>query len=163
MENTTIKKAFSARLIKCLKKKGLASNRSHTGVSHIELAKVIGKPIQVVSLIVAGERIPEPEIIITIAKWLQVSPGWLLFGEPSTHVDAITIEESLLEEILEKALALDYEILSTEKFSKFIRDIIIDTATLDADIEIKHKMIEKIFSSAGFFSADKRRIKELPK
>jgi transcriptional regulator with XRE-family HTH domain len=153
MENQTIKEAFSARLIAGLKEKGLASNRSHTGVSHIELSKIIGKPIQVVPFIVSGERIPDAETIVAIAKWLKVSPGWLLFGESSEHiVDSIVIEESLLEEILDKALALDHAILSTEKFSKFVRDIIIDTATLDANLDIKRKMIERAFKSVGLFN-----------
>ena len=43
--------------------------------------------VQAVRKWLDGDTIPSPDKIVTLGRWLGVSPAWLLFGEPS-HSDS---------------------------------------------------------------------------
>ena len=61
--------------------KGHHSGRSKAGVKIDKLSEVCDCSQQMARRYVLGEALPDIDIIVKIAKWLNVSPGWLVFGE----------------------------------------------------------------------------------
>ena len=72
--------AFSQRLKSILIQKGYVSQRSITGVKVSELAKAINCSHQMARRYALGDALPDYEAVLRMAAWLEVSPGWLLFG-----------------------------------------------------------------------------------
>jgi transcriptional regulator with XRE-family HTH domain len=107
MERSTFIQDFSQRLIKALQDKGYSSSRSKSGIEMSELAKIAGVSYSMARKYVLGVALPDYHLIPKIAHWLNVSPGWLLFGEELSfsHLKsstAIEIETELLRYILNK-------------------------------------------------------------
>jgi transcriptional regulator with XRE-family HTH domain len=151
-------KDFSKRLTDIMQLKGYHSLRSKAGVTISELTKICGCSHQMARRYVLGDALPDIEITIKIAKWLDVSPGWLLFGEESNipnNIDKnnlIHIESDLLQYILLQSAQLFLLTQDTKEVVSFIMDIINDTTHIDADKKAILKIVDISVNSVTRFS-----------
>src|SRR5215207_3682155 len=100
MEKVNLTKQFAYRLRDAMLAAGFNSQRSTSGVCIHKLAEITGYSVQICRKYLRGEAIPEPVKLIEIAKKLQVSPGWLLFGDAYNDScisqEMLTIRRNLL-------------------------------------------------------------------
>ena len=159
-----IAKNFSKRLASQLKKRGLNSTRSSTGVNYTQLAHAIGCSKQMTRRYLLGEALPDHKLILKIASWLNVSPGWLLFGESrknfshSSDTESITIDYDLLQYILLKVSSLYSSGDEAKEIVDFTLTIIRDASCIDANHEVIRKIVDMAVESAERF----QKSKELP-
>ncbi len=146
--------AFAKRLNSLLRKEGYSSNRSRAGVEINELAKVAGVSYQMARKYALGLALPDYYVILKIAKWLNISPSWLLFGEKellaseNRSSSLIEIESELLKYILYKCIILFPPTSEAEKIINYIVGIIYDASHIDADNKTIIKIIDMMLSSA---------------
>jgi transcriptional regulator with XRE-family HTH domain len=154
MERSDIVGRFSKRLNSLVLKEGYASARSKAGIEISELAKVAGVSYQMARKYALGLALPDYHVIPKIAKWLNVSPGWLLFGdkesiqvnhEPATRIE---IEIDLLKYILQKCVVLFPATKESDKIINYITGVIYDASHVNADAKTILKMIDMMLSSA---------------
>lgn len=150
-------KKFSYRLIKSLKSKGLESFRSKTQVRISELSKVCGCSHQMARRYVIGDALPDIEILVKMAIWLEVSPSWLLFGEEGrankleNSDKVINIEEKVLEYILIRVAPLFSTKTNPKELIAYIMDIINDINKITVDKPTLYKIIDISIESAMRF------------
>ena len=112
MERANFVTGFSKRLNALMQKEGYVSTRSKAGVKIGQLAEVAGVSYQMARKYALGLALPDYNIIPRIAKWLNSSPSWLLFGEKEflapelKPTSVIEIEIELLKYILNKCAIL---------------------------------------------------------
>lgn len=154
MERADFVNNFSKRLNSLLQKEGYTSHRSKAGVEINELAKVAGVSYQMARKYALGLALPDYHIIPKIAKWLNVSSSWLLFGEKELIVpehkssSLIEIESNLLKYILLKCAVLFPPANETEKIVNYIVGVIYDASHINADNKTILKIIDMMLSSA---------------
>lgn len=157
MNRQLLLKNFSRRLVSLLQESGRSSTRARIGVKVSELARVSGCSHQMARRYALGDALPEIDVLFKIAKWLKVSPGWLLFGQEnqeqsiSQETDLIHIEPELLHYILLKSAPLFLIIPDSEKLVSFILDIIRDVTLLEVDKKARLKVIDLSLSMATKF------------
>jgi transcriptional regulator with XRE-family HTH domain len=165
LEREHLVQSFSRRLTQLIQNKGLGSEKSKAGVKLKELAEVSNCSHQMARRYAMGDALPDIDVTFKIAKWLQVSPGWLLFGEESTipnninQKNLIQIEPDLLEYILVKCAPLFLITKDTQELISFIMDIINDTTYIEADKKDILKIVDISIKSVMRFnkkSNDKR-------
>ena len=146
---------FSKRLNSLLQKEGYISNRSKAGVEINQLAKIAGVSYQMARKYALGMALPDYHIIPKIAKWLKVSPSWLLFGEKETittseqkSASSIVIEIELLKYILHKCIVLFPPVQEEDKIINYVVGVIYDASHLNADNRTILKIIDMMLSSA---------------
>src|SRR3546814_19330151 len=81
MKKVDLTKQFAYRLRDAMIAAGFNSQRSTSGVCIHKLAEITGYSVQICRKYLRGEAIPEPVKLVEIAAKLQVSAGWLLFGD----------------------------------------------------------------------------------
>lgn len=100
---------FAQRLKEAMLSLGHRSTHSKSGVCVQALAVLTGHSRQICRRYLAGEVIPEPQVLVQLASDLNVSAGWLLFGElpkkTFSPTEAILIRRSLLQDILSQQVA----------------------------------------------------------
>lgn len=104
MNKKMIAQGFAARLHQVLTQAGFTSARSKSGVSIAALIELCGHSRQMCRKYLLGEAIPEPAMIAHLACRLEVSPGWLLFGdlqELQQQDSCLQISKSVLDYILQ--------------------------------------------------------------
>jgi transcriptional regulator with XRE-family HTH domain len=154
MERTEFVVNFSKRLRSLLQKEGYVSSRSKTGIEISQLAKVAGVSYQMARKYALGLALPEYYVIPKIAKWLNVSASWLLYGEKDSDVlldkspTLIEIESELLKYILHKCILLLPPTNEAEKIVNYIVGIIYDVSHINADNKTILKIIDMMLSSA---------------
>lgn len=154
MERTVFTNKFSKRLNSLLIREGYTSVRSQAGIEINELAKVAGVSYQMARKYALGLALPDYHIISKISKWLDVSPGWLLFGEkeliaPEQHSSPlIEIESDLLKYILQKCIVLFPATIEADKIINYIVGVIYDASHINADTKTILKIIDMMLSSA---------------
>lgn len=159
MERVKLVNEFSQRLTSLLQREGYISNRiSKTGIEINHLAKAAGVSYQMARKYSLGLALPDYHIIPKIAKWLNVSPGWLLFGETEQYTTdqisppLIAIETALLKHILLKCSVLYPSTNEAEKIVNYIVGIIYDISHINTDYQTILKIIDMMLSSAMEFS-----------
>jgi transcriptional regulator with XRE-family HTH domain len=155
MDKDHLTKQFACRLRDAMLSAGFNSQRSTAGVSIHKLAEITGYSVQICRKYLRGEAIPEPLKLVELAHKLNVSPGWLLFGD--THCDSslssntIAINKKLLKYIFSKAGFL-YSNEQTEKeAATFLIELIIDISQINTNEEQTKKIIDLAFSSIRHF------------
>lgn len=154
MERTNFVKNFSKRLNSSLQKEGYSSNRSKIGIEVNQLSKVAGVSYQMARKYTLGMALPDYHIIPRIAKWLNVSSSWLLFGEKEPVVPEhksstlIEIEIELLNYILRKCIVLFPSTNEADKIINYIVTVIYDASHINADNKTILKIIDMMLSSA---------------
>ena len=100
---------FAQRLKDAMLAHGHRSTHSKSGVCIQALTVLTGHSRQICRKYVAGEVIPEPQVLLKLAMDLNISAGWLLFGElpkkAFSPTEEILIRRSLLETILSQQVA----------------------------------------------------------
>ena len=138
--------------------KGYHSDRAKAGVKITQLTKVCGCSHQMARRYVLGEALPDVEILVKIAGWLEVSPGWLLFGEENTLPSSIDkdhliqIDVDLLHYILSQSAPLFTLTNDTKELISFMMDIINDTTHINADKQALFKIVDISINSVTRFS-----------
>lgn len=154
MERTTFVTTFSKRLNSALQNGGYSSSRSKSGVEITQLAKVAGVSYQMARKYALGEALPDYHIIPEIARWLNVSPSWLLFGEKEPlapeykSISLIGMETELLRHILLKCIVLFPPTKDVDKIINYIVGVIYDASHINADNKTILKIIDMMISSA---------------
>ncbi|USQ13629.1 helix-turn-helix transcriptional regulator [Legionella lytica] len=144
-----------------MKQANLISSASKAGVKISVLAEVCGCSHQMARRYVLGEALPEIDVTYKIAKWLKVSPGWLLFGEDTevpnniNQNNLIQIEPDLFEYILTKSSMLFELTKDTKELVHFIMDSVNDATHIKADKKELMKIIDISVSSAMRFNGIK--------
>lgn len=76
-------KQFAERLREAMHSAGYDSQRSISGVDIHRLAEITGHSVQICRKYLRGEAMPGLPKLIHLASALNVTPGWLAFGEQS--------------------------------------------------------------------------------
>ena len=156
MEKVNLTKQFAYRLRDAMIAKGFNSQRSISGVCIHKLAEITGYSVQICRKYLRGEAIPEPVKLIEIASKLNVSPGWLLFGDAhndqGTSKEKLTISRNLLHYIFTKAACLYNDNLKEKEVTDFLMDLINDISLINATEEQSKKIIDLALASVKHFS-----------
>lgn len=150
-------KQFSSRLKDAMLAAGLHSQRSTSGVCIHQLAEISGNSEQICRRYLKGEAIPEPTKLITIAEKLNVSPGWLLFGDnygQHTTSNSLHINKHLLRYLFSRAASLYRTSSLQEEVSDFLMDVVNDISQINANEEQSKKIIDLALASANLFKAE---------
>ncbi|PJD92573.1 MAG: transcriptional regulator [Legionella sp.] len=156
MEKPHFNQQFASRLRTALIAKGYSSSRSPSGVHVQRFATMTGHSLQICRKYLRGQAIPESNKLIEIAMQLDVTPGWLLFGDcHSTHVtepNKITINKELLHYIYHHVCALYHP--QTPNADFFI-ELTQDVSQMSDDPEQSKKIIDlALFSAKHFVKED---------
>lgn len=155
MEKINLSKQFAFRLREAMIAAGYQSHRSPSGVSIHRLTEITGYSIQICRKYLRGEAIPEPCKLIDIATKLNVSPGWLLFGEELnalSHQSKLTISRNLLHYVFSKASCLYNCSLLEHEVAEFLIDLMNDVSLINANEEQSKKIIDLALASVNHFS-----------
>jgi len=152
MDKVELTKNFSHRLREALLAAKITSTRSPSGVCIKTLAGITGYSVQICRRYLSGTAIPEPVTLVEIAEKLNVSAGWLLFGDSYRNVNAlkdnITISKSLLKYVLSYAAGLYQGSSNKDGVSDFLLELISDVSHIHANDEEQSKQIIKLAISS---------------
>lgn len=156
MEKVNLTKQFSFRLRDAMIAAGYNSQRSTSGVCIHKLAEITGYSLQICRKYLRGEAIPEPVKLVEIAARLQVSPGWLLFGDAHDDLNVtqtkMTLSKNLLHYIFSKAGCLYNGALKEHDVPDFLMELINDVSLINANEEQSKKIIDLALASVKHFS-----------
>lgn len=162
MMTTAKYKEFSNRLIHAMKSSGHLATRSPSGICIQTLATFASASEQICRRYIRGDALPDYERVISIANHLNVSSGWLLFGEPEqigANHQRNSIDDHLLHYILSKSYPLYREETgNTDDFADFVLELIRDVREIDTSNENLQKIIELAVSSISSYK--EKRIKQ---
>lgn len=149
---------FAHRLIEALIKAGYSSNRSISGVDINQLSNITGYSSQICRKYLKGEAIPEPSKLVELANNLQVSPGWLLFGDANDKhpemSDKLTIRKNLIHYIFIQAKSLYNSSDSAEAVGSFLVELVEDVSQINASEEQSKRIIDLALMSALHFQQE---------
>lgn len=136
---------FAQRLRQAMIHSGYGSTRSITGVCIHTLTLFTSHSRQICRKYLKGESLPEPDVVVKIATALNISPGWLLFGDvPSGQPNHIHIHPALLHYIL------THELIPSQHhplYSQFLMHLIQEVAQLTGEESHLKKVIDLAFTS----------------
>ena len=148
-------KQFASRLRDAMIAQGYHSTRSTSGVDIHKLVEMTGNSPQICRKYLSGHVIPEPSKLAELAAKLNVSPGWLLFGDSHSNGDVvenkITISKDLLHYIFAHANQLYTAQPSDNEIPDFLLDLTSDVCQIDTSDEQSRKIIDLALSSAKHF------------
>jgi hypothetical protein len=91
-----------------------------------------------------------------LAQKLNVSPGWLLFGDASNELrnpqNTVTLSKNLLHYIFMKAACLYNSNLMEQEVPDFLMELILDLSLINANEEQSQRIIDLALSSVKHFS-----------
>lgn len=153
--STTASKDFANRLIIAMKSAGYVASRSPSGICMRTLSEFAGASEQICRRYIRGDALPDYNKIMNIANKLNVSPGWLLFGEEvqlkATHQPNL-IDDDLLHYILTKSYHLYREETgNTDDYADFVLELIHDVREISTSKENLQKIIGLAVSSIASF------------
>jgi transcriptional regulator with XRE-family HTH domain len=155
MEKTALIKQFAHRLRDTMIARGYHSVRSTSGVDIHKLVEMTGHTPQICRKYLSGQVIPEPAKLTELAAKLNVSPGWLLFGNSHSNNDdldnKITISKDLLHYIFAHANQLYTAQASDREIPDFLLDLTRDICQIETSDEQSKKIIDLALLSAKHF------------
>ena len=157
LEREHFVRGFARRLTALMQQENLGSSKSKAGVKITKLAEIGGCSHQMARRYVLGEALPDVDVTYKIAKWLKVSPGWLLYGEEDDipnnigQKNLIQIEPDLLEYILSKCASLFDITKNKQELISYIMDIIHDATHIEAEPKEIIKVIDMSINSITRF------------
>ncbi|MFC3908808.1 helix-turn-helix domain-containing protein [Legionella dresdenensis] len=155
MEKIDLTRQFAQRLRDAMLDAGLHSERSTSGVCIHKLAEITGHSVQICRRYLRGEAIPEPAKLAEIAKRLDISPGWLLFGDnpaPDTApVQDIAISKTLMHYIFTRAAELYHSPLADHEVANFLLDLVKDISQINATEDQSLQIIDLTIASIRHF------------
>lgn len=157
MEKVNLVKQFANRLRDTLIAANYSSSRSTSGVDIHRFAAMTGYSPQICRKYLRGQAIPEPSKLAEIASKLNVSPGWLLFGDSHTNghdeEHKITISKDLLHYIFTHANTLYSEEHSNhDVLPNFLIELTRDVSQINANDEQSKKIIDLALFSVKHFN-----------
>lgn len=157
MEKADLCKQFSGRLREAMLAARLSSTRSTSGVCIHKLAEITGYSVQICRRYLSGSALPEPGKLMEIAEKLNVSAGWLLFGDNYNHTsvltDNIVISKNLLHYIFTYAADLYDSSQNGDDVSDFLLELIQDISQINTNNEEQSKkIIDLALSSIRHFN-----------
>jgi transcriptional regulator with XRE-family HTH domain len=156
MDKFDLGKQFSYRLHDAMLAAGYNSERSTSGVCIHKLAEITGYSLQICRKYLKGQAIPEPAKLVDIAEKLQVSPGWLLFGDDLTlqqpGKNKICISKDILHYIFSQAAYLYNDYGKENNVPDFLMDLINDICLINGSEEQTKKIIDLSMSSVKHFA-----------
>lgn len=156
MEKFNVTKQFAYRLRDAMLAAGFHSQRSPSGVCIHKLSEITGYSLQICRKYLRGEAIPELIKLMEIATRLDVSPGWLLFGDSNNDQgvpqDKISISKNLLHYIFTKTSCLYNSTSLPQEIAHFLIKLINDVSLIDANEEQSKKIIDLALASVNRFS-----------
>lgn len=154
MDKVNLAQLFASRLHDAMIAKGYNSQRSTSGVCIHKLAEITGYSVQICRKYLKGEAIPEPLKLAELAAKLNVSAGWLLFGDADDDSiipnNKITINKDLLLYIFTKAAGLYHSDL--KEIPDFLMDLIKDLNIINTDLEQSKKIVDLALASVKYFN-----------
>ena len=146
--------SFGARLQLAMIQKGFSSNRSPYGVDVTHLSKITQHSPQICRKYLKNTALPSFDTIMRLSEALDVSPGWLLFGEEtSRHKDLVSLSTALLRCVIEEGLAMQNHFKSNHDFADFLMHIVETIQKFDLpDLEIR-QIICCMTSAIGYIDA----------
>ena len=158
MEKVDLIQQFAGRLRDAMVTKGYQSTRSTSGVDIHKLVEMTGNSPQICRKYLSGLVIPEPAKLTELAAKLNVSPGWLLFGDSHSNAgvieNKITISKDLLHYIFAHANQLYTAQPSDHEIPDFLVDLTHDICQIETCDEQSKKIIDLALSSAKHFKGD---------
>ena len=155
MEKTNLNQQFAERLKDSMIAAGYHSQRSTSGVDIHMLAAITGYSEQICRKYLRAEAIPEPIKLRELAQKLNVSAGWLLFGDGSSNVQysnkTIVMPKHLLHYIFLHIGELYRNHHADEDISDFLVDVARDISQIEADEVQLKKIVDLALSSARLF------------
>jgi len=161
MIKTNPTQQFGDRLKEALINAGYHSPRSLSGIDIHMLVYITGYSSQICRKYLRNEALPEPAKLIEIAAALNVSPGWLLFGEnfltsPGQDNKDIKISKQKLHALYAKAAPLyqtepNLKEVTAKEIADFLIDLTQELSTIEASESQINKMIDLALASAMHF------------
>ncbi len=146
---------FALRLKETLLAAGFCSDRSTSGVNIHQLAQLTGHSPQICRKYLRGQAVPDALKLVDMASKLNVSPGWLLFGNhPGDNLGSntsLTINKNLLHYIFTQANALYHSTCSSDERSDFLLELTHDLSQINANEAQSKKIVDLALSSARHF------------
>lgn len=156
IEKIDLTKQFAYRLRDAMIAAGLNSQRSASGVSMHKLAEITGYSLQICRRYLRGEAIPEPLKLMEIAEKLNVSPGWLLFGDSHNDVPVdenhLLVNKRLLHYVFTQARDLYNVSRDKNEVPDFLLDLLNDISQINASEEQSRKIIDLALASIKHFN-----------
>lgn len=157
MDKIDFIKEFSYRLRDAMQNAGFSSSRSPSGVCTQELADMTGYSVQICRRYLRGKALPEMGKIIEIARKLNVSPGWLVFGDrevsPQLDNNSIIINKELFRQLFSKMSPLFADSTKLSSVTDFILRLLGDLSLMQISEEQKLKVIDLAIHSANCFKS----------
>ena len=120
-----IQTSFGARLKFTMINKGFNSSRSPYGVDVTHLSKITQHSPQICRKYLKNTALPSKDTIMRLSEALDVSPGWLLFGQvTSRHKDLVSLSPALLRSVIEEGLAVQAHFKSNHDFADFLMHLV---------------------------------------
>ena len=136
-------KTFSNRLIEAMKSNGHIASRSPSGICITTLSKFAGASEQICRRYIRGDGLPDYEKVVSIAACLNVSPGWLLFGEEMQPAQEKLINDDVMRYILNTSFTAFHEQMEKNNdFADFVLELTRDVREINTSTEILHKIID---------------------
>ncbi len=159
MEKIDLIQEFSHRLRDAMIAKGYHSSRSTSGVDIHKLVEMTGYSPQICRKYLRGHVIPEPAKLTELAAKLDVSPGWLLFGDSHSNAgiveNKVTISNDLLHYIFAHANQLYTSTHQSDKETPdFLLKLTREISQIETSDEQSKKIIDLALSSANHFKRD---------
>lgn len=136
---------FVKRLNYSLQEKGLTSDRARSGVRIKDLAKVAGCSTQMANRYVNGEAMPDHMALKAIADWLEVSTGWLVYGEtsplPKNQSSKIIFDIESFQYVLNQILSL-YISKSVPEITEFITITLNEIHSMNCDRKVMMQRVD---------------------
>ncbi len=147
-------KSFGARLQLAMIQKGIGSNRSPYGVDVTHLSKITQHSPQICRKYLKNTALPSKETVLRLSEALNVSPGWLLFGEGSSqHKNFVSLSPALLRCVIEEGLAVQNHFKYNHDFADFLMHIVETIQKFDLpDLEIR-QIIRCMTSAIGYLDS----------
>jgi len=151
MQNKAFNQQFSERLREIMIQRGYGSASASSGVSPTAICKAIDCYSEMAIRYLDGRSIPTPENILKLSEWLQVEPGYLLFGDagfkkPTQNEPSLTINKALLAYVLGKAFPIVKKTNKEEEFLAFLLSFFDDLSYLsDIEVDRLKKIVDMTF------------------
>ncbi|RUQ92901.1 transcriptional regulator [Legionella septentrionalis] len=145
--------SFADRLIKTLKVKGYTASRSPNGICIKSLAGLVGASEQICRRYIRGDALPDYEKITQLSKHLEISPGWLLFGDEGFNSPKNNEqEENVLHYILKHSHRL-YPVSQggNGDYADFVLGLFKEVRSIDTSENNLLKIIDLAISSISLY------------
>lgn len=159
MKNKSFNLQFSERLRELMVKRGYASRSASSGVSPAALCKTLGCFSETALRHLNGKSVPSPENILKISEWLQVEPGFLLFGEQGSQCSAedknkIKLDKDLFNYALKKITPIIKDSKSHEQVVEFFISILSDLSHMQIEVAQLKQVFDVAIKSSLFFGKE---------